>query len=169
MLKFVQNMIANFIISKRYTRVAIVLYSKRPLMIYDFRRRQDRKSVYKAISTIRYPRGKTNTGRALRYMLRQVFRGARSRRVLIVLTDGKSKDSVSHAATKLMKRNVQIIAVGVGRHYDKKTLFLMARSWRNVFTSSFRLLSRLVRAIKQKACRRKCFEFILTEYLTIIL
>ena len=160
---FVKHIIGNFIISKRYTRIAIVLYSTRTYKIYGFRRRQDRRSVYKAISLMRYPRRGTMTGKALWFTLRRIFHGARSRRVLIAITDGKSKDPVDRPARLLRRKGVQVMAVGVGRLYKQKTLFQIAGSRRYIFTSSFHLLGRLIRPIKQKICRSKCFECNLTK------
>ena len=157
---FVKHLIANFIVSKRYTRIAIGLYSTNTHKVYGFRQRQDRNSVFKAINRIRYPRAGTKTGKALWFMLHNVFRGARSRRVLIVLTDGKSQDRVFQPAIALRRRRVQIFALGLGRRYNTKDLIQIAGSRRNVFTSGFRLLNRLIRAIKQKACRSECLTAI---------
>ena len=123
-----------------------------------FRYRNGRQ-VLKAIRRIRYPRGGTRTGRALFYTLKYLF--ARSRRrapkVLMVLTDGKSQDSVSGPANNLRRAGVRVFAVGIGKSYKIKQLMNIAsrRKSRHVFTVNFRNLRSIVRIIKSRICRAR--------------
>ena len=72
-LKFVKEVVASFHISPRQTRVGIVLFSSRAYLVFDFRRYRDKRSVLYAIDRIRYPRGGTYIGRALRFARQRLF------------------------------------------------------------------------------------------------
>ena len=155
-LYFVKKMIASFHVSPRHVRVAIVLFSSRPHLIFGFNRYRNKFSAIKAVNRIRYPRGGTRTGRALRFVKRKLFRGrSRRRRVLVVMTDGKSQDHVRRPANVLKRSGVEIIALGIGRKYVMKQLRHTASSHRHVFKAPFRYLRAVVRRIKRKICRRR--------------
>ena len=79
-LNFVKRLVASFGISPTQTRVGIVLFSHRAWLIANFRRYRNKQSVLHAISRIRYPRGGTRIGRALRFARYKLFRRRTSRR-----------------------------------------------------------------------------------------
>ena len=161
-LNFVKRMIVSFKISKRFTRVGIVLFSYRARRIFDFNTYSRRRDILRAIDKIKYPSGGTKTGLAMSYAQRTLFRSRRSRRkqVMIVMTDGRSQDVVSGPARALKRRRIEIFAVGIGRHYNIRQLFQIASSRRHVYTSGFRNLASIVRVIKKKACSGKIQYFI---------
>ena len=76
-LNFVKAIVSKFNINNGQTRIGIVLYSSRPRLIFGFRRYRRKSQVLNAISRIRYPRGGTRTGYAMRYCYSRVFRYAR--------------------------------------------------------------------------------------------
>ena len=155
--------ISSFHISTRYARVGIILFSTRPYLVIPLGRNRNKKTLFKAIDRIRYPRKGTNTHLALRLAKRAFFRGRTSRkRVLLVLTDGKAARPVSAAASALKKAGVRIFAIGIGRKYNTKQLFQMASGRRYVYTASFRNLRSVVRSIKKKACKRKSYPITLS-------
>ena len=153
-LTFIQNLIRAFKISPRYTRVAAEVYSSTPLRLFPFNRYRNTYQALKAVGSIRYPRGGTNTGKALWDVLRYMYRGRTNRkRVLVVLTDGRSQDHVVKPARALKRANVQIISVGVGRGYSMTQLNEMATDRSHVFTVDFRNLNSIIKTIKTKACK----------------
>ena len=119
----------------------------------------------RAISRIRYPRGGTRTGKALRYtwnrMLRQNRR--RVRKVVVLITDGRSEDRVGNVARTLRKAGIEINAVGIGRRYNLKQLRMIATDSRHVITSGFRTIGNLIRTIKYRICRGDCHLFFTTN------
>ena len=76
-LNFVKAIVSRFNIGNGQTRIGIVLYSSRPRLIFDFRRYRRKSQILNAINRIRYPRGGTKTGYAMRYCYSRVFRYAR--------------------------------------------------------------------------------------------
>ena len=64
---------ASFHISPTRTRVGIVLFSSRAYLVCNFRRYRNKNSLLLAISRIRYPRGGTKIGRALRFTRQKLF------------------------------------------------------------------------------------------------
>ena len=79
-LNFVKQVVASFGISPSQTRVGIVLFSSRAWLIANFRSYRSKQSVLHAVSRIRYPRGGTRIGRALRFAKYQLFRKRTSQR-----------------------------------------------------------------------------------------
>jgi len=92
------------------------------------------------------------TGRAINYAYRYLFRRSRRRKVCIIMTDGRSYDSVVGPARSMRKAGVEIITLGLGLRYNIRQLRQMASNRRLVFTARFRNLNSVVRVIKRKAC-----------------
>ena len=76
-LNFVKAIVSRFNINNGQTRIGVVLFSSRPRLIFDFRRYRRKNQILNAINRIRYPRGGTKTGYAMRYCYSRVFRYAR--------------------------------------------------------------------------------------------
>lgn len=76
-----------------------------------------------------------------------------SSKVCIVMTDGRSYDSVTGPGRLLQRRGIQCYALGIGRNYNRKQLLqITAGNRRRVLTASFRNLQSVVRTISRKAC-----------------
>ena len=148
-------MVRAFHISPRHTRISATIFSTSARRLFTFTSYRTKSQVLRAISRIRYPRGGTKIGRALNYVRRYVFAGSRRKKVLIVMTDGKSYDRVGGPAAALKRTGVKIICFGIGRKYNMRQLLQIASSRRHIYTASFRTMNRVVRAIKQKACQGK--------------
>ena len=113
-----------------------------------------------AISTVSYSGRATNLGRALGLILTDQFseeRGLRPEvdgvpRILIVLTDGRSDDSVSIPAKKVRDKNIVIYAIGVAG-YNLVQLKEIASSESHVYTlSSFTELGKFISTITSSTC-----------------
>ena len=112
------------------------------------------------VGSIKYPHGGTKTGKALWDVLRYLFRGrSKRKRVLVVLTDGRSQDHVLKPSRALKRANVEIFAVGVGRGYSVTQLNQIATDRGHVFTADFRNLNSIIKTIKKKACKGEQDEY----------
>lgn len=151
-IKFIKNLVSSFTIHRRFTRVGIVVYSNRPIPQFSFGRYQDKNSLVNMIGRIQYPRGGTKTGYALHFARGYLYGKSNRRKVLVVITDGRSYDRVNAPARALRRMGVEIFALGVGRRYNSRQLIQMASNRRHVITASFKNLGSMVRIIKQKAC-----------------
>ena len=90
-LNFVKRVVASFRISPRQTRVGVVLFSSRAWLVFNFRRYRNKQSMLRAVDKIRYPRGGTRTGRALRFARYQLFnKTSRRRKVCVLLSPSMS-------------------------------------------------------------------------------
>ena len=156
-LRFVQNMVRSFTISRSYVRVGIILFSSRSELVLRFNQNRGVNSILRVIGRIRYPGRGTRTGVALRYAYSRLFSRASRRcsKVAIVMTDGGSQDSVKKPAQLLRRHGIKIFCLGIGKKYNMGQLLQMAGGQRYVFTADFRNLRSVVRAVKQKACAGK--------------
>ena len=154
-LNFVKRLVASFKISPRYARVGAVVYSSKARGMFGFKRYYKKRQLMKAIDRIPYFRRGTRTGYALWYAQRYLFRGQRRRckRVLIVMTDGRSSDRVRSRAKALHRSGINTFAIGIGKNYNMRQLIQIASSKRNVYVARFRNLPNIVRVIKSKACK----------------
>ena len=87
-LNFVKAIVRGFNTDNGQIRVGVVLFSSRPRLIFGFRRYRRKNQLLTAISRIRYPRGGTKTGYAMRYTYYRVFRYARSGARKVFLLNG---------------------------------------------------------------------------------
>ena len=156
-LNFVKRLVASFKISPRYARIGAVVYSSKARRMFGFKRYYKKRQLMKAIDRIPYLRRGTRTGYALWYAQRYLFRGQRRRckRVLIVMTDGRSSDRVRSRAKALHRSGINTFAIGIGKNYNMRQLIQIASSKRNVYVARFRNLPNIVRVIKSKACKGK--------------
>lgn len=77
-------------------------------------------------------------------------------RVLVILTDGKSKDNVTGAAKALHDMDVRVMAVGIGPYLDVKQLNAVASRPKedHVFTAGgFNSLGKVVKKVEKEICK----------------
>lgn len=117
----------------------------------------------RAISGTPFFRGRPRTGAALKYVKRTLFGSLLKgrKKLLFVVTHGKSNDDVSVPAASLRKAGAKIISIGVGRAANFAQLKKMVGKQSGaVFTSSFRTLLSIAGPIALKACRGKILCFL---------
>ena len=74
--------------------------------------------------------------------------------VVIVMTDGKSHDSVVASARMLRRSGASVYAVGIGKHFNRGQLRQIANGdSRHVVNADFRKLGSIVNKIGRRACR----------------
>lgn len=104
---------------------------------------------------VRYPRGKTKTGKAISYTEQALFSHTSTTRKqeLIVITDGKSTDNVHRPAEHLKQKGVEVMSVGVGHSYSKHQLEEISTTTEEVFTVEFSGLQHIISKMLNHACK----------------
>lgn len=120
--KWVSDLVDSFDVAPDKTRVAVVRYSDRPTIEFKLDRYRTLKDVKDAARRIVYRGGNTMTGDAISYTTKNIFTesaGARplsrdTKRVAILLTDGRSQDYVLEPSREASKAGIRMFAVGIG-------------------------------------------------------
>ena len=153
-IRFVRETVRRFTISRRAAHIGVVTYASRTRPVIGFSGSYTRGRVYGAIRRIRALRGRGRLGRALYYVRRYLFRGKPQcgrRRILIVLTAGRSIDRVRRPAVALQGAGVEIFMVGIGR-ISSRSLVRVTTDRRHVFVVGFTQLYTIVRTLKDRIC-----------------
>ena len=163
-LDFVKNMIKAFpdekLSGKNGTRFGLSTFDHDCRSHFYLSDYTNQSAYLSAISRVSYSGGETILGRALELILTDQFneeRGLRPEvdgisRVLIVLTDGQSYDSVSTPAKNVRDENIVIYAIGIGS-YDDEQVKEIASSESHVYTlSSFTELEKFISTITSSTC-----------------
>ena len=158
MKTFINKLIDGFNIGFDNTRVGAITYSSPSHVktVFDLDTYQDKKSIQNAINAIVYRGGGTSTGRALQKASTKLYTQRQDREdkpnVCMVITDGRSDDSFEGPVNDLRAKKTTIIAIGVGKKYDRAELEKMAGQKQNVFTADFNNLDAVIKQIKLSAC-----------------
>ncbi|XP_064200312.1 collagen alpha-6(VI) chain-like [Anguilla rostrata] len=116
--KFILEFMKMFRIGPNQVRVGVVKFSDHPELEFGLTNYTSSSSLETAVKNIRQDGGGTEIGRALTFM-GPLFkdasktRGEKVPKYLIVITDGKSTDSVEQPAKELRDQGVIIYAIGV--------------------------------------------------------
>ncbi|KAM4702646.1 von Willebrand factor A domain-containing protein 2 [Rhinophrynus dorsalis] len=97
-------------------RVGAIQYSASPQLEFRLDSAFSRADVKEKIKSIVFKGGSTETGLALKYILRKGFPGGRNSsvaKVLIILSDGKSQGNVLAPAAEIKEQGVEVFTVGV--------------------------------------------------------
>ncbi|NXM67872.1 VWA2 protein, partial [Serilophus lunatus] len=97
-------------------RVGMVQFSSTPHLEFPLGSYLTKQEVKERIKRTVFRGGSTDTGRALKYILRKRFPGGRNSsvpEVLIIISDGKSQGSAAVPAVQVKERHITIFAVGV--------------------------------------------------------
>ncbi|XP_029466319.1 von Willebrand factor A domain-containing protein 2 isoform X2 [Rhinatrema bivittatum] len=103
-------------ISPDKVRVGVLQYSASPRLEFPLDAHSTRQEVKRETKNIAFRGGSTETGLALKYVLRKGFPGGRGSsvpKILILLSDGRSQGQVLPSARELKESAVTIFAVGV--------------------------------------------------------
>ncbi|MEQ2218232.1 hypothetical protein XENOCAPTIV_000365, partial [Xenoophorus captivus] len=155
---FVQSLISSLNVDQTRVRVGIVTYSDTPRVHAYLNSLQDRAEALQLINLIPYRGGGTKTGAALRTSLDSVFtqkQGSRKdvQKVAIVITDGKSQDSVKKVAVELHRVPVRVFAIGVKQNTTELQDIASYPTNRHVFAvNSFTQLKPLRQILQKSIC-----------------
>ncbi|XP_077031838.1 vitrin isoform X3 [Agelaius phoeniceus] len=114
-LQFVANISKEFEISDTDTRIGAVQYTYEQRLEFSFDKYSTKQDVLNAIKRISYWSGGTSTGAAISYASEQLFSKSKpnKRKIMIVITDGRSYDDVSMPAMAAHQNGVIAYSVGV--------------------------------------------------------
>ncbi|XP_063818617.1 von Willebrand factor A domain-containing protein 2 [Pseudophryne corroboree] len=97
-------------------RVGVIQYSTNPQVELRLDSGFAKEDVEEKIKSVVFKGGSTETGLALKYILRKGYPGGRNSsvpKILIILSDGKSQGSPGFPATLIKERGIEVFAVGV--------------------------------------------------------
>ncbi|XP_071091876.1 uncharacterized protein [Haliotis cracherodii] len=159
---FLKNFLIRLPVGKDKVQVGLIQYSSYPSAGFPLSMYTDRNDLLKAVDSLRYMGGGTNTADALKYMREQTFSqtsGARTDvpRIGIVITNGHSSNptATTTEADKARSSNIGLIGVGVGSGLDLNELNNIADNphTSNTFTiSDYDQLQNSIPQILNAAC-----------------
>lgn len=122
---FLRSFVSGMEVSSAGVRVGIVTYSDAPRAQLYLNTFFNKAEILQFISIMPYGKGNTHIGAALNFVREEVFtkeRGSRRRveKVAVVITDGKSQDSVIEAAVALRRAGITVYAVGIGQADERQ-------------------------------------------------
>ena len=135
--------------------MGFITYSSSAVPVFNFKRLTRKYDVLRAVRKIPFPRGRSYTGRALRFAGTYLYStSSRSRsKVLVVLTGDQSFDSVSRPAQMLKRGGVEIFAFGMGGRRSNRYLSSIAHDRYHVFSARSRLgLRKFIEKLVAKIC-----------------
>ncbi|XP_019358407.1 PREDICTED: von Willebrand factor A domain-containing protein 2 [Gavialis gangeticus] len=97
-------------------RVGVMQFSSTPWLEFPLDSYLTKQGVKEKIKKIAFRGGNTETGLALKYILRKGFPGGRNSSVpeiLIILSDGKSQGTIAIPAKQVKERGIMVFAIGV--------------------------------------------------------
>ncbi|KAH0509827.1 Vitrin [Microtus ochrogaster] len=114
-LQFVANLSKEFEISDTDTRIGAVQYTYEQRLEFGFDNYNSKNDILSAIKRVGYWSGGTSTGAAIQYALEQLFKKSKpnKRKIMILITDGRSYDDVRIPAMAAYQKGVITYAVGV--------------------------------------------------------
>ncbi|XP_061158183.1 collagen alpha-1(XII) chain-like isoform X19 [Syngnathus typhle] len=115
---FIARMVGVFDIGPNRVQIGLAQYSGDPKTEWHLDAHPTRESLLDAISNLPYKGGNTLTGLALNYLLQNNFKenvGMRpnSRKIGVLITDGKSQDDVNINSQRLREEGIELYAIGV--------------------------------------------------------
>ncbi|XP_040924738.1 uncharacterized protein col6a3 isoform X4 [Betta splendens] len=129
MRDFVQRVVETLSVDDNKDRVSVVQYSRDPAVQFYLNTYATKSEILDTVRGLRHKGGKPlNTGAALQYLRDNVFTASAGSRllervpqVLILLSGGRSSDSVEAAASALKQLGIQTFAIGT-RGADRSEL-----------------------------------------------
>uniref|UniRef100_A0A665VIL6 Collagen alpha-1(XII) chain n=1 Tax=Echeneis naucrates TaxID=173247 RepID=A0A665VIL6_ECHNA len=115
---FIARMVSVFNISPDRVQIGLAQYSGDPKTEWHLKDHKTKASLLDAINNLPYKGGNTMTGLALNYILENNFKPnvglrADSRKIGVLITDGKSQDDIIEKSQKLRDSDIELYAIGV--------------------------------------------------------
>nr|XP_029537585.1 collagen alpha-1(VII) chain-like [Oncorhynchus nerka] len=138
-------------------RFGVVQYSDTSRVEFTFTTYLNGTELVSAVENLNYKGGNTRTGAGLKFVADNFFNPTSIRnvsKVCILITDGKSQDSVSDPAQKLRSLGVEMFAVGI-KSADQTELALIATPPQRDYTffvGDFKLLNTLLSLVGPRVC-----------------
>uniref|UniRef100_A0A8D1BEI5 Vitrin n=1 Tax=Sus scrofa TaxID=9823 RepID=A0A8D1BEI5_PIG len=155
-LQFVANLSKKFDISDTDTRVGAVQYTYEQRLEFGFDQYTTKPDVLNAIKRVGYWSGGTSTGAAINYALEQLFKKSKpnKRKLMILITDGRSYDDVRIPAMVAHHKGVITYAIGVAWAAQEELEIIATHPARDhaFFVDEFDNLYKSVPKIIQNIC-----------------
>ncbi|KAG5838425.1 hypothetical protein ANANG_G00223570 [Anguilla anguilla] len=144
-------------VSATGVRFGAVQYSDTSRVEFTFTTYLNGTELVSAVENLNYKGGNTRTGAGLKFVADNFFSASAIRdvpKIAILITDGKSQDSVRDPAQKLRSLGVKLFAVGI-KNADEVELALIAseptRDF-SFFVGDFKILSTLLPLVAPHVC-----------------
>ncbi|XP_067320600.1 vitrin isoform X2 [Anolis sagrei] len=155
-LQFVANISKEFEISDTDTRIGAVQYTYEQRLEFGFEKHSTKQDVLNAIKRINYWSGGTSTGAAINYAFEQLFSKSKpnKRKIMILITDGRSYDDVQGPATAAHQNGVITYSVGIAwaAQDELEAIATDPDKEHSFFVDEFDSLYRFVPRIIQNIC-----------------
>uniref|UniRef100_A0A8C5R187 Cochlin n=1 Tax=Leptobrachium leishanense TaxID=445787 RepID=A0A8C5R187_9ANUR len=155
-LQFIANITSEFEISDTDTRIGAVQYTYEQRLEFGFDKYSSKQDVVNAIMRIGYWSGGTSTGAAITYASDQLFSKSKpnKRKIMIVITDGRSYDDVRVPANAAHRNGVIAYAVGIAwaAHDELESIATDPDKDHSFFVDEFDSLYKFVPKIIQNIC-----------------
>lgn len=158
--RWLVNITISFNIGQKFTQVGVVQYSDEPYLHIPLGKHFSSRDLIKAMESIEYMGGNTNTGKAIKFASDKLFafseRGPNGiAKIAVVLTDGKSQDEVMAAAEAARKKGIILFAIGVGSETEEAELRAIANKPSSTYVFSvkdYKAIAKIREVIRQKLC-----------------
>uniref|UniRef100_A0A452UIM4 Vitrin n=1 Tax=Ursus maritimus TaxID=29073 RepID=A0A452UIM4_URSMA len=155
-LQFVANISKEFEISETDTRVGAVQYTYEQRLEFGFDDYHTKSDILNAIKRVGYWSGGTSTGAAINYALEQLFKKSKpnKRKLMILITDGRSYDDVRIPAMVAHHKGVTTYAIGVAwaAQDELEVIATHPASDHSFFVDEFDNLYKFVPKVIQNIC-----------------
>ncbi|KPP59426.1 collagen alpha-1(VII) chain-like, partial [Scleropages formosus] len=144
-------------VSPTAVRFGTVQYSDTSRVEFTFGTYRNGTELINAVENINYKGGNTLTGAGLKFVADNFFSPSATRdvpKITVLITDGKSQDSVREPAQKLRSLGVNMFAVGV-KNADRAELKVVAsqpESDYSFFVGDFKILGTLLPLVAPRVC-----------------
>ncbi|XP_041363645.1 uncharacterized protein LOC121379208 [Gigantopelta aegis] len=163
-LNFVANVANSFILGQNNIQVGVVTFGSDVRLDFHLNAHTSPTDLMAALKNISYLGGGTNTGSAIRYIRKEMFRekhGGRpwAAKILVLVTDGLSQNTTSTLmeASFAHYNNIEVFAIGVGGGVDDFELRSITSepSETHVFrVDGYEALDAIRTTIEQRTCER---------------
>nr|XP_039270654.1 uncharacterized protein LOC120345319 isoform X2 [Styela clava] len=159
MKSFAQDIFSSYDIGQDTVRAALVRYNREVDPRFHLKDFETLDGVLDAVDNTMHSGRGTLTGQALQHVLDNELteeNGARADvpKIVITVTDGKSKDDVSGPSQALRAAGVRTIGVGIGARVDVSELEMIAGSPESaIFSESFDDVFAKMEALRFEICR----------------
>uniref|UniRef100_A0A8C2DAG4 Collagen alpha-1(XXI) chain n=1 Tax=Cyprinus carpio TaxID=7962 RepID=A0A8C2DAG4_CYPCA len=158
--RWLVNITMSFDIGQKFTQVGVVQYSDDPFLHIPLGKHFSSSDLIKAMESIEYMGGNTNTGKAIKFANDKLFalseRGPNGiAKIAVVLTDGKSQDEVLAAAEAARKKGIILFAIGVGSETEEAELRAIANKPSSTYVfyvEDYKAIVKIRKVIRQKLC-----------------
>ncbi|XP_048340415.1 vitrin isoform X1 [Sphaerodactylus townsendi] len=155
-LQFAANISKEFEISDTDTRIGVVQYTYEQRLEFSFDKYHTKQDVLNAIKRINYWSGGTSTGAAINYAFEQLFSKSKpnKRKIMILITDGRSYDDVRGPATAAHHNGVIAYSIGIAwaAQDELEAIATDPDRQHSFFVDEFDSLYRFVPRIIQNIC-----------------